>query len=140
MTLSPRDGKPVVLEGSPHGFTVAGAADPASAAATAARVRDALADLRAEGAVALGSPERHHGLSPPRLRVAIELARPQPAPAGAGAPSSSEGSFTIAIGAGDAFRGTNVFYARRDGVSVVYAIAQSRVRPLLEAAGVAGAD
>ncbi|WP_437940687.1 DUF4340 domain-containing protein [Sorangium sp. So ce341] len=140
VTLSPRDGKPVVLEGSPHGFTVAGAADPASAAATAARVRDALADLRAEGAVALGSPERHHGLSPPRLRVAIELARPQPAPAGAGAPRSSEGSFTIAIGAGDAFRGTNVFYARRDGVSAVYAIAQSRVRPLLEAAGVAGAD
>ncbi|WP_437319881.1 DUF4340 domain-containing protein [Sorangium sp. So ce385] len=143
VTLSPREGKPVVLEGSPHGFTVAGAADPASAAATAARVRDALADLRAEGAVALGSPERHHGLSPPRLRVAIELARPQPAPAGAGgagAPRSSEGSFTIAIGAGDAFRGTNVFYARRDGVGAVYAIAQSRVRPLLEAAGVAGAD
>ncbi|WP_437946787.1 DUF4340 domain-containing protein [Sorangium sp. So ce296] len=140
VTLSPRDGKPVVIEGSPHGFTVAGAADPASAAATAARVRDALADLRAEGAVALGSPERHHGLSPPRLRVAIELTRPQPAPAGAGASRSSEGSFTIAIGAGDAFRGTNVFYARRDGVSAVYAIAQSRVRPLLEAAGVAGAD
>ncbi|WP_438000823.1 DUF4340 domain-containing protein [Sorangium sp. So ce185] len=140
VTLSPRDGKPVVLEGSPHGFTVAGAADPPTATATAARVRDALADLRAEGAVALGSPERHHGLSPPRLRVAIELTRPQPAPAGAGAPRSSEGSFTIAIGAGDAFRGTNVFYARRDGVSAVYAIAQSRVRPLLEAAGVAGAD
>ncbi|WP_437727281.1 DUF4340 domain-containing protein [Sorangium sp. So ce861] len=143
VTLSPRDGKPVVLEGSPHGFTVAGATDPASAAVTAARVRDALADLRAEGAVALGPPERHHGLSPPRLRVAIELSRPQPAPAGAGgagAPRSSEGSFTIAIGAGDVFRGTNVFYARRDGVSAVYAVAQSRVRPLLEAAGVAGAD
>ncbi|WP_437617119.1 DUF4340 domain-containing protein [Sorangium sp. So ce834] len=143
VTLTPRDGKPVVLEGSPHGFTVAGAADPASATATAARVRDALADLRAEGAVALGSPERHHGLDPPRLRVAIELARPQPAPAGAGgagAPRSSEGSFTIAIGAGDAFRGTNVFYARRDGVRAVYAIARSRVRPLLEAAGVSGAD
>ncbi|WP_437817794.1 DUF4340 domain-containing protein [Sorangium sp. So ce1078] len=143
VTLAPRDGKPVVLEGSPHGFTIAGAADEASAAATAARVRDALADLRAEGAVALGQPERHHGLGPPRLRVTIELARPQAAPAGEGGaspPRPSEGSFTIAIGAGDAFRGTNVFYARRDGVSAVYAIAQSRVRPLLEAAGVASVD
>ncbi|XXX82726.1 DUF4340 domain-containing protein [Sorangium sp. So ce134] len=143
VTLIPRDGKPVVLEGSPHGFTVAGAADPSSAAATAARVRDALADLRAEGAVALGQPERQHGLVQPRLRVAIELVRPQPVPAGEGGaapPRASEGSFTIAIGAGDAFRGTNVVYARRDGVGAVYAIAQSRVRPLLEAAGVAGAD
>ncbi|WP_437649529.1 DUF4340 domain-containing protein [Sorangium sp. So ce362] len=143
VTLSPRDGKPVVLEGSPRGLTVAGAADQASATTTAARVLDALADLRAEGAVALGQPERQHGLGPPRLRVTIELARPQAAPAGEGGaspPRSSEGSFTIAIGAGDAFRGTNVFYARRDGVSAVYAIAQSRVRPLLEAAGVAGVD
>ncbi|WP_437970244.1 DUF4340 domain-containing protein [Sorangium sp. So ce260] len=142
VTLAPRDGKPVVLEGSPHRFTIAGAADEASAAATAARVRDALADLRAEGAVALGQPERHHGLSPPRLRVTIELGR-QAAPTGEGGatpPRLPEGSFTIAIGAGDAFRGTNVFYARRDGVSAVYAIAQSRVRPLLEAAGVASVD
>lgn len=142
VTLTPAGGKPVVAEASPGGFTLTGAADQATATATAAAVRDALADLRAEGAVALGKPAPHHGLSPPRLRITVDLARPQPAPAaggGAGAPRSPGGSFTIAMGAGDAFRGTNVVYARRDGVDAVYAIAQSRVRPLLEAAGVAGA-
>ncbi|WP_437312197.1 DUF4340 domain-containing protein [Sorangium sp. So ce388] len=142
VTLVPVDGKPVVVEASPGGFAVAGAGDQASATAAAAGVRDALADLRAEGAVALGKPEKHHGLSPPRLRITVDLARPQAAPAGEGGatpPRRAPGSFTIAIGAGDAFRGTNVFYARRDGVDAVYAIAQSRVRPLLEAAGVAGA-
>ncbi|XYI04006.1 DUF4340 domain-containing protein [Sorangium sp. So ce1128] len=141
VTLVSGDGKRVVVEVSPGGFTVAGAADQASATATAAGVRDALADLHAEGAVALGKPEKHHGLSPPRLRITVDLARPQAAPAGEGGaplPRSAPGSITIAIGAGDAFRGTNVFYARRDGVDAVYAIAQSRVRPLLEAAGVAG--
>ncbi|WP_437736558.1 DUF4340 domain-containing protein [Sorangium sp. So ce1335] len=142
VTLTPAGGKPVVVEAAAGGFTLAGAADPAAATATAAGVRDALADLRAEGAVALGKPAPHHGLSPPRLRITVDLARPQPAPAaegGAGAPRSPAGSLSIAIGAGDAFRGTNVVYARRDGVDAVYAIAQSRVRPLLEAAGVAGA-
>ncbi|WP_433935583.1 DUF4340 domain-containing protein [Sorangium cellulosum] len=141
VTLTPASGKPVVIEASPGGFTVAGAADLASATSAAAGVRDALADLRAEGAVALGKPEQHHGLTPPRLRIAVDLARPAAAPAegGAGAARPPGGSFTIAIGAGDAFRGTNVVYARRDGVNAVYAIAQSRVRPLLEAAGVAAA-
>ncbi|WP_437877980.1 DUF4340 domain-containing protein [Sorangium sp. So ce513] len=142
VTLTPAGGKPIVAEASPGGFTLAGAADHAAATAAAAAVRDALADLRAEGAVALGKPAPHHGLTPPRLRITVDLARPQPAPAaggGAGAPRPPGGSFTIAVGAGDAFRGTNVVYARRDGVDAVYAIAQSRVRPLLEAAGVAGA-
>ncbi|WP_438028748.1 DUF4340 domain-containing protein [Sorangium sp. So ce233] len=142
VTLTPASGKPVVLEASPGGFTVAGAADQASATAAAAGVRDALADLRAEGAVALGKPEQHHGLTPPRLRIAVDLARPPAATTaegGAGAPRPRGRSFTIAIGAGDAFRGTSVVYARRDGVNAVYAIAQSRVRPLLEAAGVAAA-
>ncbi|WP_437592580.1 DUF4340 domain-containing protein [Sorangium sp. So ce1000] len=141
VTLAPRGAKPVVLERSRAGLTLAGAADQASATATVARVRDALADLRAEGAVALGEPERHHGLNPPRLRITVELAQPQAAVAGEGGavpPRAPAGSITIAIGAGDAFRGTNVVYARRDGVRAVYAIAQSRVRPLLEAAGVAG--
>lgn len=141
VTLAPRGAKPVVIERTPEGFTIAGAADRARATALAAGVRDALADLRAEGAVALGEPERHHGLSPPRLRITVELSRPQAAPAEDGdavPPRAPAGSFTIAIGAGDAFRGTNVVYARRDGVRAVYAIAQSRVRPLLEAAGIAG--
>ncbi|AUX21664.1 hypothetical protein SOCEGT47_021510 [Sorangium cellulosum] len=142
VTLSRGDGRgtPVVIEGSARGFTVAGASDPADAIATAASVRDALADLRAEGAVALGTPERHHGLSPPRLQIVVELTRPQAVPAreGGSPPRPAKGSVRIAIGAGDSFRGTNVVYARRDGVDAIYAIARSRVRPLLDAAGLGG--
>ena len=36
-------------------------------------------------------------------------------------------------GAGDAWNATSVFYARLDGVDATFAIAQSRVRALLEA-------
>ncbi|AUX41354.1 hypothetical protein SOCE26_027650 [Sorangium cellulosum] len=144
VALARGDGRepPLVIEASPGGFTVPGAADEAGATATAASVRDALADLRAEGAVALGKPEKHHGLSPPRLRITVELTRSEAAPGVAvGTPPRPRGgSFTIAIGAGDSFRGTNVVYARRDGVDAVYAIARSRVRPLLDAAGLASAD
>ncbi|WP_437680397.1 DUF4340 domain-containing protein [Sorangium sp. So ce131] len=144
VALARGDGRapPLVIEASPGGFTVPGAADEATATATAASVRDALADLRAEGAVALGKPAKHHGLSPPRLRITVDLARPEAAPGAEGAspPGPRSGSFTIAIGAGDSFRGTNVVYARRDGVDAVYAIAQSRVRPLLAAAGLPTAD
>jgi hypothetical protein len=40
----------------------------------------------------------------------------------------------ISLGAGDAFRGTNVTYARRDGVDATYAIAQAKTRVFLDAA------
>jgi hypothetical protein len=38
----------------------------------------------------------------------------------------------IAIGRGDAFRDVTVFYARRDGIDATFAIAQSKLRPLLD--------
>jgi hypothetical protein len=138
VTLAPERGAPVVVTASPGGWTIAppaGAATPgasAGAAALAAGVRDALAGLIAEGAVSLGTPppseERRQGLDPPRLRVTVELSPAQ----GAAAPPP----IRIALGAGDAFRGTSVVYARRDGVAATYALAQAKVQPLFEAAGI----
>jgi len=45
-------------------------------------------------------------------------------------------TFRIAFGAGDSFHGTSIVYARRDGLDVTFAIAQGKVRALLDAAGV----
>lgn len=139
VTLAPEGKAPIVIERSGSGLTVTGAPDDGGrAAARAASVRDALADLRAEGAVAVGKPAKHHGLSPPRLWITIERAQAPSAPASADAPPPARAPgdvVRIAIGAGDSVRGTNVVYARREGVDAVYAIALSRVRPLLDAAG-----
>jgi hypothetical protein len=41
----------------------------------------------------------------------------------------------IVFGAGDVWRGTNIRYARRDGIEATYAVAQAKVRPLFEALG-----
>ena len=135
ITLAPERGAPVMVTASPGGWTIArssgvGAGAPAAsaeAAALAAGVRDALAGLTAEGAVSLGAPEERQGLDRPRLRVTVELT-----PAQGAAPRP----IRIALGAGDAFRGTSVVYARRDGVAATYALAQAKIRPLFEAAGV----
>ncbi|MCC6559272.1 MAG: DUF4340 domain-containing protein, partial [Polyangiaceae bacterium] len=123
--LEPDRGPPAVIQASPGGWTLTPAKP--GAASLAAGVRDALSGLMAEGAVSLGKPDRRQGFDPPRLRVTIELTPAQ----GAKAPP-----IRIAIGAGDAFRGINAVYARRDGVAATYALAQARVQPLLDAAGV----
>jgi hypothetical protein len=82
-------------------------------------VKSALQDLRAEAAVHVGPARREEGLEKPELAITIE---------------GPKGALPIrfAIGRGDVFRGTNVYYARRDGVDATFVIAQSRVRPLLE--------
>jgi hypothetical protein len=138
VTLTPAGGKPVVIEGSARGWRIAGAPpDDATSTARAAAVRDALADLRAEGAIAVGQPEKQHGLTAPKLELTVDLAPQGGAAArdaGSSAPPAARGRVRIAIGAGDTFKGTSVYYARRDGVAATYAIAQSRVRPLLDAA------
>jgi hypothetical protein len=125
VTLRAEGGKTVVIEQISGVFRLAGApADPVSTAKAAA-IRDALGELAAEGAVSLGKPDKSHGLDPPRLEI-IAL----PADVSAGKP------IRISIGAGDAFRGTSIFYARREGVDATFAVAQAKVRPLLSAAGV----
>lgn len=121
-TIADDAGKRLVIEQVGGAFRVAGAASDAAATARAAAVRDALGDLVAEGAVSVGPPEKAQGLDRPRLTIDVERA-------GGAAP------LRIAIGAADAFRGTAIHYARRDGVAATYALAQAKIQPLLEALG-----
>lgn len=84
-------------------------------------VRDALAESRAEAAVHLGPSRKEDGLDVPRLVVELELEG-----------ASGRSTAKIAIGAGDVFDGTSTFYVRRDGVDATFAVAQSKLRPLLD--------
>jgi hypothetical protein len=121
VTLTAPAGKRAVLEASGGGFHVAGAAADPVANARAAAVREALADLVSEGAVSVGKPEKQEGLDRPALTAEIEI----------------DGKRTrLVFGAGDTFKGTTVLYARKDGVDATFAVAQAKVRPLLEAVGV----
>lgn len=98
--------------------------------AAAAALRSAVTGLIAEGVVSTGAPDRSFGLDKPRLVLTI-VAEPEPAQKGA-----ARRTIRIAFGAGDSFRGTSIVYARRDGLDVTFAIAQGKVRPLFDAAGV----
>lgn len=85
---------------------------------------DALSDLRAEGVVHLGAARKDEGLDKPQLALEIERVVTG---------STKPELVKVAIGAGDAWDGTSVFYARRAGVDATYAVAQSKVRKVLEA-------
>jgi len=87
-----------------------------------ARLRQALSELRAEGVVHLGSAKPEEGFSKPLLRVEVES-------------SLRKGKTVFVIGHGDAWRTMSVYYARREGIDATFAIAQSKVRPLLDAVG-----
>jgi hypothetical protein len=76
-------------------------------------VLDALGELRAEGVVHTGAARREEGLDRPAVEVWVDRAR-------------------VAIGAGDVWRGVNVYYARRDGVDATFAVARGKVRGLVE--------
>ncbi len=118
VTLAAEGGKRLLLEAHAGALQVVGApADPASAALAAA-VRDALADLLADGVVTVGPPLPSQGFDKPALVVTVELGARR---------------LSLRFGAGDAFRGIRVYYARREGVAATFAVAQSHVRPLLEA-------
>ena len=117
---SARSDKPLVVEQAADGWQVAGKG-PASAD-TALRVRDAVADMMAEGVVHLGAARTEEQLGKPVLKIEVELRQ------ASGKPSRH----TLRVGAGDSWRDTNVFYVRREGLDVTYAVAQSRLRPLLE--------
>ncbi len=114
VTLAGEGGKKLVLAARGGALQVEGAAPPARAAA----VRDALADLVADGVVSVGPPASAQGLDKPVLTVTVEVPGRR---------------MELKIGAGDAFRGDQVYYARRVGVAATFALAQARVRPLLEA-------
>ncbi len=123
VTLVADDGKKLVLEGGGGTLHVVGAPAGPEATTRATAVRDALGDLVADGAVSVGPALPAQGLGKPALRVTVE----------------QDGKrLDLAFGAGDAFRGTAVFYARREGFAATFAVAQSRVLPLLEAVRGAG--
>jgi hypothetical protein len=116
---SAKGAKKLVLVHDGDAWRVDGARGP-DASAKAAALRDAVSDLLAEGAVGLGAAKKPEGLDAPQLTIAVELRD-------GGAP------VRITVGAGDVFRGTSVFYARRDGVDATYALAQGKIRPILDA-------
>jgi hypothetical protein len=120
VTLTAESGKKLVLEAPAGGaLRAAGSASDPVSAARAAGVRDALADLLAEGAVSVGPPPPSQGLDKPALRVTVE--------------HQGGRRLDLRFGAGDAFHGVSVYYARREGFDATFAVAQARVRPLLEA-------
>jgi hypothetical protein len=124
VTIAGVDGKArAVVEKSGDTWRLAGAKGGASSA-EAARLRDALSDLFAEGAVTLGPPPKSQGFDRPRLTLTIERAEqsgrtPEPV--------------RIVVGAGDSYRGMNVAYVRRAGVDATYAVAQSKLQALFDA-------
>jgi Domain of unknown function (DUF4340) len=135
-TIATGDGKKkLVLERAGEALRVAGETG-AQASAQAAALRDALSDLVPEGAVSVGDkPRKDEGLDPPAVVITVERDKRDPG-SGAATGSIDPGrTLRISLGRGDAVRGTAVVYARLAGVSATYAIAQAKVRPLLDAVG-----
>ena len=118
VTLATAGGKKVVLEPRAGALHVVGAPPDAAESARAAAVRDALADLVAEGAVSVGPPASAEGLDKPALSVSVELGQKR---------------LELRFGAAGVLHGTRVYYARREGVAATFAVAEARVKPLLDA-------
>ena len=119
VTLAATGGKKVVLEMHEGALQVVGAPAGAAEETRAAAVRDALGDLMAEGAVSVGPPESAQGFAKPSLSVSVELGSKR---------------LELRFGGEGVLRGTRVVYARREGVAATFAVAESRVKPLLDAA------
>jgi hypothetical protein len=86
-------------------------------------IKNNLATLRTEGVVHLGAARKEEGFDKPLLRLSIQLTRTNaPAPI----------TVKLTVGRGDVWRDTSVFYARREGVDATFAIAQSKIKPLLD--------
>jgi hypothetical protein len=81
----------------------------------------ALADFHAESALHLGNPAPEEGFEKPLLEVAATLTRPD----------GEERRVSYRVGAGDAWRNMSIYYVRLDGQPATYAVARSRVAPLL---------
>lgn len=124
-TLTGDDGKHLVIERSGDALRIAGLpADPVTSA-RAATIRDALGELTAEGAVSVGPAEKSQGFDKPRLDILVERA-------GVGT-SEKVPPVRLRFGATDSLHGVSVVYVRRDGVAATWAVAQGKVRALLDA-------
>ena len=106
-----RAGRHLTLEPARPGARDAGTAERFEIA------RRALSETRAEGLVHPGEPRSDEGFDKPLATVTVH---------------GGTSSFKMSIGRGDSWRDTNVFYARRDGVDATFAIAQSKLRSLLD--------
>jgi hypothetical protein len=88
------------------------------AASGAEKARDALRDLTADATVSVGPPPASQGFAKPSLVITVEQGKSR---------------FEIRLGARETYRSTPVYLARRDGIDATFAVAESRVQPLLEA-------
>ena len=86
-------------------------------------VRKALSEARTEGVVHLGPPRKEEGFDKPRLVLTVRVAPPPPA---------EPSEIRMTVGRGDVFRDNNVFYIRRAGIDATFAIAQSKLRALMD--------
>jgi hypothetical protein len=112
-----RKGKKLVLEKIGDAFSRASGVE--LSATRVSEIVDTLIAFRPETAVHTGPARANEGLAAPELVAKIESDVGKPR--------------TFRIGAGDAWQGTTVHYARVEGVDATYVIAQSKVRVLLEA-------
>ncbi len=124
-TLTSEAGKHLVIERIGDALTIAGLPRDAAASARAATIRDALAELTAEGAVSIGPAEKAQGFDKPRLDVLVERA-------GVGTRDKVP-PVRLRFGAEDTFQGGRVVYVRREGVAATWAVAQGKARALFEA-------
>ncbi len=88
------------------------------------RLRQALIELRAEGVVHLGQPLPEEGLIKPLVRIEVEHL-----------PGFRAQKTVLSIGRSDVWRTMNVHYARLEGTDATFAIARSKIRPILEVLG-----
>jgi hypothetical protein len=86
-------------------------------------IKSTLSTLRTEGVVHLGAARKDEGFDKPLLTLSVQTSHP-------GASASS--ILKIAIGRGEVWRDTSIFYVRREGVDATFAVAQSKLKPLLD--------
>jgi hypothetical protein len=90
-------------------------------------IREAFLQMRAEGAVRVGDVQEGEGLAKPLLEVLVQRV-----------PGHEERSKDIHLifGRADVWRNMNIYYARREGIPATFALAASRLKPVLRALGV----
>jgi hypothetical protein len=97
--------------------------DATPAADKVETIKTTLATLRTEGVVHLGAARKEEGFDKPLLRLTIQTAQ---------ANGTAPTTLKFVVGRGDVWRDTGIFYVRRDGVDATFAIAQSKIKPLLD--------
>jgi hypothetical protein len=118
--IEPGDVHPIRIDRGRHHLTLEPAGPAARDAGGSSErfevVRRALAEARTEGLVHLGAPHKEEGFDRPIVTLTMK-----------GAPPT-----IVSIGRGDVWRDTSVFYVRREGIDATFAIAQSKLRPIVD--------